>query len=160
MRRLLKFIALGSGALLALYVAWGIFVVGEGSWHLFWTVSRPHYRFSFAVQTADAVHSAQTVVEVEYFEIPSWEKLPPLDMGEGFCCGHTLVGRAAALQLPNGDVICMLLDNVNVFGEPRRYSVFEIADALLTDIPNSPFAFAYGRQRMIDARTGFLVDQI
>jgi hypothetical protein len=157
MRRLLKFMALGSGLLLALYVAWGIFIAGESSWHVFWTISRPHYRLSFAIQTADGVHSAQTVVEAEYFEIPSWEKMPPLDMGEGFCCGETLVGGAAASQLPNGEVVCMLLDNVNVFGAPRRYSVFEIADALLTDIPNSPFASAYGRQRMIDARTGSLV---
>jgi hypothetical protein len=149
--------------LLALMVGWTVFVIAEGEMKLFWTVSRPHYKLSFAIQTPDGVYSAQTVVEVEYTEIPPWEVIPILSMGEGFCCHAVLKGRGAALRLPDGKAVSMLITNsFGTFDDNRiRYDVRKIADELLTKDPKIPFAPPAGDprpgQRVIDAHTGSLV---
>jgi hypothetical protein len=158
--RLLLWGALLIATLVVLYAGWAGFVIAEGKLHLFWTVSRPHYKLSFSIQTPKGKFAAETVVEVEYTESPWWERVPLLDMGEGFAFHRELNGRAAALLLPDGNAVAMLLSGFSFGDDKEHYDVRDIADLLLTKDPRSPFRTIRGRAYrdiMINARTGALV---
>jgi len=42
---------------IGLLVVWTLFLTAENSWRVFWTVSRPHYKISFAIQTPEGERS-------------------------------------------------------------------------------------------------------
>ena len=118
---------------LALYAGWSKFLASESKMHRFWTVSRPHYKLTFSIGTPDGKFTAETVVEVEYMEIPQWERDPFLGLGQGFHTLRELNGHAAALRMPDGKAVVM--------GLSGKYDVTKLVDLLLT---NSPLWYSGG----------------
>jgi hypothetical protein len=153
--------ALLIAVLIAISVGWLEFLSAEGRMRLFWTVSRPHYKLSFSVQTPEGKFTAQTVVEVDYVEAPSWERLFPWDTStphtlyDGPASLRELCGHGAALRLPDGKAVAMRLPSGG------QSDVREIADLLLTkDDPGSPLWKVDGKaypRKQINAHTGALV---
>jgi hypothetical protein len=145
------------------YFGWDFLMILDDSHHWFWTISRPHYEISFSIETPDgAVHAGKGVVEPVYFAPPSWEHLlPPIPEfgGPGLpVFGRFLNGEAVTLGLPDGKVICMLLNEQfdSIENPKRHYRIFEIADRLLTTDEKIPF-LRFGREPFIEAHTAALV---
>jgi hypothetical protein len=144
-----------------LYLGWDALVVLDMDYHLFWTVSRPHYEIAFTIETRAGTQTARSVVEPVYFSAHAWDKLlPPIpDFGIGPpAFGRMLNGEAAATRLPDGKVVCMLLKGqLTPKGIPGKVDyIFELADKLLTHDDRIPFPH-YGRAPFIDSHTAMLI---
>jgi hypothetical protein len=163
MNSFLNFFAKGVGVAalcICFCVAWIGFLAVENSWRVFWTISRPHYKLSFKIQMPDGIHSAQTVVEITYFEMPGWETIPFVDFSPNFRSGTNFAGHAAAMRLPDGKAVILFARFGGGFDDAPHAAIETIADRLLTTDPEIPFARSDGvwpDNKIIDANTGDFV---
>jgi hypothetical protein len=159
-----KFVVMPVVAFVALNVAWLAIISFAYDRKIGWIISPVHYRLSFSIEEDGRVYSGDTVVQVEYRRIPSWQVDMPL-YGIYFPNGGASSngGPAASVELPNGKAVSLLPDgralylthlDVRAFGGQRRYTVLEIANRLLTKDPNVKFATASDPNfRVITAET-------
>jgi hypothetical protein len=97
-------------------------------YHWGWTEVSILYRFSFGVEVGDVPYTGATVVQIAYTEVPRWQAWAWIDSPAG---GAVSNGEPAAVRLPGGKVLCLMVQGGIVDGKKEHHNSLELTSLLL-----------------------------